>query len=386
MNVTNRPFTSDRKRKCLWTASDTYRNRANPYVINRMLASGLSTTDHHKATRTDTWTSLLRETSDKQKSLEPGHISYLVDRAWLRRLQGQYTRSLSRVGQDVGTTWARRATILKDTRCTTSGSSMGRLILSSTLLARPGEIFFSNEICCSDCNHPFRFDSKTHVRACVVCGVARKVLFLAEDRSQDSLVAKTPLSVPDTPEAPVVQQHPKGRSMYLRSPLFRKFLSQFSEEAPVIPPEVMRTLYQYLSNIHLQTSVRCRPTPISSILRGNGHANWAHTSVLISKLFNGEPVPVIAPALIEKIVHRFDIIFHVANRGSQQKSKKKIPPFEFLAHVFLYLEGRRDLSIGFSVHKSRAVLLKTFDQLSSILEDVVLSEINDVVWEPLPIY
>ena len=385
MNVTNRPFTSDRKRKCQWTTTnDTYRNRANPYVINRMLSSGLAATDQQIVARTEKWTSLLEETASKLGQLDPGHISYLVDRAWLGRLQRQYMLSLSGVHQEAGATWSQRATILRDNQCTTS-SSMGRLILASTLLARTGEIFFSNEISCSECNHPFRFDSKTHVRACVVCGVARKVLFLAEDRSQDSLVSKTPLSVPECAVVPPPQQS-RGRSMYMRSPLFRKFLSQFSEEAPVIPLEVMRTLYQYLSNIHLQTSVRCRPTPISSILRGNGHANWAHTSVLISKIFNGEPVPVIAPALIDKIVHRFDIIFHVANRDSVQKSKKKIPPFEFLAHVFLYLEGRRDLAVGFSIHKSRSVLLKTFDQFTSIIEDVVLSEVNDVAWEPLPMY
>ena len=383
----NRPFTSDRKRKCTLVSMDNYKNRSNPHVIKRMLSCGQLATTRHSSTDSEKWSALITDTDHQLSALDPGHISYGVDRAWLLRARAQYTRSLSSVPHNMVTMWSQRAAILSAT--TSTKNNMGRLVMASSLLARPGEVFYSNELCCSECNHPFKFDTKTHVRACVVCGVARKVLFLAEDRSQDSLVAKAPLSIPTT-VSPAADHGDgggtKSRSMYLRSPLFRKFLSQFSDDAPVIPVEVMRTLYQYLSNIHLQTSVRCRPTPIAAILRANGHATCAHTSVLISKVFNGEPVPVIPADLIEKIVHRFDIIFHVANRASQHKAKKKIPPFEFLAHVFLYIEGKRDLAVGFSVHKSRNVLLKTFDQFTSILEDVVKSDINDIVWEPLPIY
>jgi hypothetical protein len=66
------------------------------------------------------------------------------------------------------------------------------------------------------------------------------------------------------------------------------------------------------------------------------------------KYFNGEAVPRLTNQLIDKLVHRFIIIFKVANM--QHASKQKIPSFEFLTHKLLHIEGETRLAKSFIKH------------------------------------
>jgi hypothetical protein len=169
---------------------------------------------------------------------------------------------------------------------------------------------------------------------------------------------------------------------YVRSPLYRRYLSQFGDDVPVIPTEIMRVLYRYLSNIHLQNSIRCRPTPVGNILRTHGFAKWSSLAIRITKIFNGEPVPVIPKETINRLVERFETIFHEASRH-----KKKLPSFEFITNILLRIEGRSDLAASFALHKTRSVLRRISAELTSLIENVKLSNnTTSLQWDNVPIF
>jgi len=168
------------------------------------------------------------------------------------------------------------------------------------------------------------------------------LLFISEDNSQDVLVTKDP----NTGSSVASKAHSDYH--YIRSPLYRRYLGPFGETVPVVPTGVMRVLYRYLSNIHLQNSIRCRPTPVGNILRTHGFPKWANIAIRITKLFNGEPISVLPDALVERLVERFDVIFRESS-----KRKRKLPSFEFITNILL---RRPDLASSFALYKTRVVL------------------------------
>lgn len=141
----------------------------------------------------------------------------------------------------------------------------------------------------------------------------------------------------------------------MRVPLYRKYLGQF-EESVNIPVDVMRIFYEYLSNIHLQNSTRCRPTPVGNILRQNGYSKWANFPVRILKSFNGEPIPILSTDLIDNLSERFGVIFK-ASIGT----KFKLPCFEYSTHVLLLCKKRPDLAQSFVLHKSPTTNRKSME-------------------------
>jgi hypothetical protein len=207
----------------------------------------------------------------------------------------------------------------------------------------------------------------------------RFVLFSVDDSSKDVLVTKDPVSGMDV--SPDVHQKTTtggpGVSgceyQYLRIPLYRKYLGQF-EDSVNIPMDVMRILYRYLSNIHLQNSIRCRPTPVGNILKQNGYSKWSNFSVRISKAFNGEPIPILSPDLIDKLSERFGVIFK-ASIGK----KHKLPCFEYLTHVLLLCEKEPNLAESFVLHKSPATNRKSMEVVQTLLKLADVREGNG--WE-----
>ena len=244
-----------------------------------------------------------------------------------------------------------------------SQAHVAKLIFANRLLGRDEQVYYVDPDTCVDCANAYTFDAGRSLNICDYCGNTQKVLIIAEDVSQDILVCKHPMSkgsneLADSGKKPYV---------YLRSPLYRRFLRQFSVDFPVIPNAVMRLLYRYLSNIHLQTSVRCRPTPIANILRAKGYSKWANASLRISKKFNGDPIPLFSRELSENLVSRFEIVFQVA---TQHGLKSSIPCFEFTTHILLRMEKRPDLSLSFALHKTQKVLKKTMASFELVLDKV----------------
>jgi hypothetical protein len=145
--------------------------------------------------------------------------------------------------------------------------------------------------------------------------------------------------------------------------------------------KVMQALYQYLSMIHLQTSVRCRPTPVASLLRNNGFAEWAPYAVVITKQFNGEPIPLLSEDITNRLVHRFEVIFRTCTR---EDVKQKIPSFELLTHILLHIEGYPKLAMGFSIHKSRNVVQKTLKQILNLVPILHSESPKEMTWTNFP--
>jgi hypothetical protein len=213
---------------------------------------------------------------------------------------------------------------------------------------------------------------------CLSCGLVRFVLFSVDDSSKDVLVTKDPVSGMDV--LPEVQANPGESSVsceyqYLRIPLYRKYLGQF-EDSVIIPVDVMRILYRYLSNIHLQNSIRCRPTPVGNILRQNGYSKWSNFSVRISKAFNGEPIPILSPELIDRLSERFGIIFK-ASIGT----KHKLPCFEYLTHVLLHCEEKPELAQSFVLHKTPGTNRKSMEIVQELLK---LAKVPPEDWKLCP--
>lgn len=353
-----------------------YTNRANRYVIDRMLSSGF------RKLHDDNQKQLLLDTEELHgltaTSVGTTGASDLVGDMVLEHRRAE-RRTLLQTKIDEAhqhlqeAHWSMQSQRVRNTHA----PHIARLIIANRLLGRPTEIFYSDPDTCQACHELFVFDHTTSLVICPRCGQTQKVLFVSEDLSQDLLVGKDPLSAGRTSMAVVTKTH-----VYMRSPLYRRFLRQFSDTAPPIPIAVMRVLYKYLSNIHLQTSVRCRPTPVATILRNHGHSKWANSSIVISKQFNGEPIPRMNQELIDRLVHRFDMIFQAS---AMTKPKQKVPCFEFVTHLMLFVEGRRDLAPAFSVHKTRAVLQKSCTSITDLLPHLrELSAGTDYDWNDIP--
>jgi predicted Zn-ribbon and HTH transcriptional regulator len=251
---------------------------------------------------------------------------------------------------------------------------IGRLVLSNRIMGRPTENFFTDPDKCSRCGVFYTFDNITNVHTCTKCGLTIDVLFISEDNSQDVLITKDPNTGSSVASKPQSDYH------YIRSPLYRRYLSQFGDDVPVIPTEVMRVLYRYLSNIHLQNSIRCRPTPVANILRTHGFTKWANLAIRITKLFNGDPIPVIPSDVIDRLVLRFDIIFRESS-----KKKQKLPSFEFITNILLRIEGRPDLASSFALHKTRAVLRRIAADLYMLIEHTEDTQSN-LKWDNIPVF
>lgn len=149
---------------------------------------------------------------------------------------------------------------------------------------------------------------------------------------------------------------------YERSPLYKKYLLQFHENAPNPPSNVISIIYKHLFKVHMMLSTKVKPTPIAQILRSENLQQWAPYSVRISKIINKEKIACLPNELVEKLVNRFEQITKAFD-NTKLKQRKKIMNFEFLTKQFLFMENRPDLAQTFCCHKTRNVLNQADDRL-----------------------
>jgi predicted Zn-ribbon and HTH transcriptional regulator len=358
------------------TSSTTiYTNRANRHVIDRMLQAGESKwyAAHKKRYEQD----CIELSAIDNAPPEGQHINntdmyrFIVEVKRKKKRDQIQCRISSYENREYVSVWSDMTCQLYNK----NDNQVGRLVVSNRIIGRPTEQYFIDPDRCSKCKTQYVFNNITNINVCPSCGYTRDVLFISEDNSQDTLVTKDPgTGSVNAAEKTTTDYH------YVRSPLYRRYLSQFSTDAPPIPTEIMRVLYKYLSNIHLQNSIRCRPTPVANILRTHGFSKWANMSIRITKVFNGEPVPSIPTDLIERLVHRFDLIFHAASAR-----KQKLPSFDFITNILLRIEGRVDLAQSFALQKTRTVLRKIYKDLSRVI-DYIRDKDDTVQWENMPIF
>jgi predicted Zn-ribbon and HTH transcriptional regulator len=361
-----RKDTGQTKEDTLNTSTTIYTNRSNRYVIDRMLDVGKR---KWESSAQETYEESRREIDDLEKCVINPGLSYFVDMSRKnKRLKVLHEITASYESQGHEKKWY----FMTNQLYQKSDNHVGRLVLSNRIMGRPTENFYMDPDTCSTCMIFFVFNQVTNIHVCPKCGLTKDVLFISEDKSQDVLVTKDPNTGTSDTIKPVSDYH------YIRGPLYRRYLSQFAADAPVVPISVMRVLYKYLSNVHLQNSIRCRPTPVANILRTHGFPKWANCSVRITKLFNGEPVPCIPIELLNRLVNRFDLIFQEASTR-----KKKLPSFEFITNILLRVEGRDDLAQSFGLHKTRNVLRRIFTELCDVIRCVSQTS-QEFTWDHLP--
>jgi predicted Zn-ribbon and HTH transcriptional regulator len=350
-----------------------YTNRSNSHVIDRMLDIGKSRHGQIARIEYDSDLSEIDALDIQLADLEMNRhqITFFTMRRMLerKRLKLKQRTKVYESGEYL-TNWdimTRQLYKRKD-------HHIGRLVISNRIMGRPTESFFTDPDKCGSCGVFYTFDNVTNVHTCTKCGITIDVLFISEDNSQDALITKDP----NTGSSVVLK--PQSDYHYIRSPLYRRYLSQFGDDVPVIPTDVMRVLYRYLSNIHLQNSIRCRPTPVGNILRTHGFTKWANLAIRITKLFNGDPIPVIPSDILDRLVDRFDIIFRESS-----KQKKKLPSFEFITNILLRIEGRPDLAGSFALHKTRVVLRRIANDLYTLIENTK-DDSSDLKWDNIPVF
>jgi ribosomal protein S27AE len=351
-----------------------YTNRSNRHVIDRMLDIGKKRNQEQVQTEFESDVHAV-EALDTQLSEHDAHNRHRIDFFTQRRLLERKRTALKRrVKVYESGAYHTHWDAMTQQLYKREDHHIGRLVISNRIMGRPTESFFTDPDKCTRCGVFYTFDHVTNVHTCTQCGYTIDVLFISEDNSQDVLVTKDPNTGSSVVPKPQSDYH------YIRSPLYKRYLSQFGDSVPVIPTEVMRVLYRYLSNIHLQNSIRCRPTPVGNILRTHGFSKWANMAIRITKLFNGEPIPVIPPETIDRLVTRFDIIFRESS-----KQKQKLPSFEFITNILLRIEGRPDLAESFALHKTRVVLRRITADLYKLIDHTKETP-SDLNWDNIPIF
>ena len=120
---------------------------------------------------------------------------------------------------------------------------------------------------------------------------------------------------------------------------------------PDIPEDVMLLLYRELSYIHLMSSTRSRPATVADTMRNNGYSHLVPHAVRISRMYNGEDIPVIQLEEMERLVYRFRVLL----RSFGDESRRNLFVFEILAALVFRAEGRNDLVDVVLEHKSKAL-------------------------------
>lgn len=274
--------------------------------------------------------------------------------------------------QDPEKTWHARMQPLKP-------EQVGSLAIISYASGQTEEIFNVDPDRCS-CGRVYRFECVTHMDICNVCKKCKKVLLAAEDLQTDllqrgettktaktqkkqpaaTLHAPSPLIPTTTNNSTVTHAAPVPSSTKNKNAsgllAYKKYLQQFAEDAMEIPQAVWKVLYESLASVHLLSGIRCKPTSVEDILKRHGFHTFIPHSMRITKMFVGDPIPVLRLDLLARLVQRWDELNQAAMRLAQKQGAKcTLPGKEMLTHVFLVMENENGLASAFAIHKTNNV-------------------------------
>lgn len=246
-------------------------------------------------------------------------------------------------------------------------SSVASLVYLQKIIKDPTSVFYHKCDTCKKCQESLIFDHIQYNNICPRCHEVTNVLIASEDLSTDIMIfkAQTEMNISST-------NITKKNTSKNRVPLYKRYLQQFSNHMPEIPKEVFATIYLNLSSVHILSSARARHAPISSILRNNGMTQYIHQSMRITKLFNGQKVPNISDALMDRLLTRFEIICRVYTGYKLT--------FEMVTYVLLKMENENTLAECFSLPSSKNVLKKSYNKLVRIVDECKILE-PDLSWE-----
>ena len=265
------------------------------------------------------------------------------------------------------------------------------MIIFGNITSNNKEVFMFDSYHCNKCGHLYVVHPIKHANICTKCKKFTKALYLMEDVQTDSLSfnnQKKQLLLKNEPEEVArragkfidfdKKEHTKPVD---RTQPYKKFLSQFAEDAPKTPEEVKNILYLNFVFIHVFNSSKCRPAPIATILKNNNLLEFVSYSNRIARELNNEPVPLLSLALIDILLLRFKEI----NLASLSVPNfDKLPSFEILTHTFLRAEKRDDLANFFYTHKASNVLRTADIKLRELINACQLLPDRKTDWGTVP--
>ncbi len=236
------------------------------------------------------------------------------------------------------------------------------MIIFGNITGNNKEVFMFDSYHCNKCGQLYVVHPIKHANICKRCRKFTKALYLMEDVQTDSLSfnnQKKQLLLKNEPEevarrsGQIIEFGIKDTKPLDRTKAFEKYLSQFAEDIPKTPQEVIKLLLLNFVFIHVFNSSKCRPAPIATILKNNNLNEYVHHANRIARELNNEPIPLLSLALINMLLLRFKEI-NIASLSIPNFDK--LPSFEILTHTFLRAEKRDDLANFFYTHKASNVL------------------------------
>ena len=391
--------------------SSIYRNRAHSLILQNNKENGAVLAKRKHAAMVDQMQAkrVKLETQLRTNQLETAYDfidDLLAERETESNLQDVKQKLAKLQSQCPEKLWHERVQTLK-------AEYVASLAVLNYASGNTDELFAIDADRC-DCGRVFRFECITHMNICTACKVCRRVLVAAEDVQTDVLqlknkqnatsvflqrlttfmpngeteVAAAPTSlVPQTnipvaattklikanieltmpfPIASAIASKSQAASKLGNIGPYKKYIMQFAPDACEIPKHVWKLLYESFASIHLLSSLRCKPVPVTKILKDNNLQMYMSHSVRITKLFNGDPVPVLSHELIEKLLQRWKEIRDVAALSLDIKG---LPAgVEMLTHVFLLAEDRVDLASAFTTHKTNNVSATQTQKFCQLIE------------------
>lgn len=298
--------------------------------------------------------------------------------------------------------WKRKAQELKKFECVES------LVFLQNLVDSEKESLTIDSERCKKCGGLFLMDPITNVNVCIKCCLVVERLFIQEDSATDVLILRSGVSgtnnnarkrkkgicttyLADENSKLLLDRATGKKSRFLtvsemttsheyqkkecdtvlakisdvrkRVSSYSRFIEQFGEHQPDIPDEVMSVIYNDLSTVHLMSSVRCRPTPIATILRNHGYLKWVPFANVISRQFNGQECPRLSASLLQKLRARFELISSITTE--QQRKSLSV---DLVTSICLRAEGYPELAQMFSLIKTRHVASVNSERVRAIIE------------------
>ena len=328
-----------------------YRNRLDPHVMRRNMAKSRQWAVEHFG--------------QKRKQLEAdaaqagdGHHLSPVDAHRAKRRRRQKQKQVERVVRE-SAAHDQRLSMLKP-------GKIASIIVLNQLNGRAVEVFdHSSDRCrqCSTTRYP-AFDPETYRSTCPGCGETWHILSIVEDTVSDNLLFRSQeKSAKDKLKSTTMCVFGDSQSPGDRSPMYARYLAQFSADAPTIPITVLQTVLTHIGPAYLTPNGRCRPTPVATVLREAMLPKWVAFAARITQHLNGAVVPKLSPGLVKNLVRRFKIIGLVADDDTMAK----LPPLSTITHVLLRMEKQPALANAFESHKTPSVLNSVEAKLRSVI-------------------
>jgi hypothetical protein len=258
----------------------------------------------------------------------------------------------------------------------------GAIVYLSRLLGTETELLTTDEDRCRQCGRIVLFNATTFLKVCASCRVVKKVITVAEDSLNDAMLLKAAraASVSVTfeknamttlapSESPAARKKTKTTLRNTKVESYGRFLLAFDDNAPVIPNEVLDVVYHNLCNVNLLTEARCQSSTVVNILRSADMTGFIVYAPRIACIFNGVEVPLIDAKLRDELVSRFVVLLTVAEMGTVNKKKVRLPAFEQLTHVLLVAAGRKDMATFFELHRTRGVLNAAKQKITKLFQE-----------------